>query len=303
MARGLSLSPAASRPVQCAFPETRRRTRWRSTTGRRAPAGAGLSPAGCRRSPSPSWSSPWRRSSASCGRACATPSGSPYLRWVTAGLAVVAGGLLVWTLVRDPGAAGAALRLARPRLPAGGAPGRSAGGSGTPRWTRSSGSTCSSTACSPLLFERAFRPAPPRPPAARPDRRPPWPWSASRTSGCSGSRRCGWATGATCCSTSGPASSGTSSPSPSRAKAGGRSGPGAASRRLAAGLGAVLALAAGAFFDTAHLGYEIHDPRAGSFVSLVLAGGAGAAAAERRGAAGPRKAGRRSGRSRSRTPT
>lgn len=44
--------------------------------------------------------------------------------------------------------------------------------------------------------------------------------------------------------------------------------PGRESRRLAAGLGAVLVLAAGAFFDTAHLGYEIHDPRAGSFVSL-----------------------------------
>lgn len=43
--------------------------------------------------------------------------------------------------------------------------------------------------------------------------------------------------------------------------------PNEASRRLAAILGAAVVLAGTAFFDTAHLGHEIHDPRAGSFVS------------------------------------
>lgn len=40
-----------------------------------------------------------------------------------------------------------------------------------------------------------------------------------------------------------------------------------ASRRLAAGLGAVLALAFAGFFDQAHLGHEIRDPRSGVFLS------------------------------------
>lgn len=39
------------------------------------------------------------------------------------------------------------------------------------------------------------------------------------------------------------------------------------SGRLAAGLGAVLVLAGAAFFDAAHLGHEIRDPRAGVFLS------------------------------------
>lgn len=38
-------------------------------------------------------------------------------------------------------------------------------------------------------------------------------------------------------------------------------------RRLAAGLTALFVLAAAAFFDTAHLGHEIRDPRAGTFRS------------------------------------
>lgn len=44
-----------------------------------------------------------------------------------------------------------------------------------------------------------------------------------------------------------------------------RSAP--ASRRLAAGLGALLALAFAGFFDQAHLGHEIRDPRSGVFLS------------------------------------
>lgn len=43
--------------------------------------------------------------------------------------------------------------------------------------------------------------------------------------------------------------------------------PAAASRRLACALGAVVAIAAAAFLDLAHLGHEVHDPRAGVFVS------------------------------------
>jgi hypothetical protein len=42
---------------------------------------------------------------------------------------------------------------------------------------------------------------------------------------------------------------------------------GSASARLAAGLGAVVALAGAGFFDLAHLGHEIRDPRAGVFLS------------------------------------
>lgn len=44
-----------------------------------------------------------------------------------------------------------------------------------------------------------------------------------------------------------------------------RSGP--ASRRLAVGLGAAVVLAGAAFYDLAHLGHEIRDPRAGVFLS------------------------------------
>jgi hypothetical protein len=43
--------------------------------------------------------------------------------------------------------------------------------------------------------------------------------------------------------------------------------PAAATWRLAAGLGAVAVLAGALFFDLAHLGYEVHDPRAGVFLS------------------------------------
>jgi hypothetical protein len=43
--------------------------------------------------------------------------------------------------------------------------------------------------------------------------------------------------------------------------------PGPASRRLALGLFSLFTLAAAAFFDTAHLGHEIHDPVAGVFRS------------------------------------
>lgn len=43
--------------------------------------------------------------------------------------------------------------------------------------------------------------------------------------------------------------------------------PGGASRRLAAVLGAIVVVAAGAFLDTAHLGHEVRDPRAGIFLS------------------------------------
>jgi hypothetical protein len=39
------------------------------------------------------------------------------------------------------------------------------------------------------------------------------------------------------------------------------------SRRLAAGLGAAAVLAGALFFDLAHLGHEVHDPRAGVFLS------------------------------------
>jgi hypothetical protein len=42
---------------------------------------------------------------------------------------------------------------------------------------------------------------------------------------------------------------------------------GAAARRLAAGLGAAAVLLGALFFDLAHLGYEIRDPRAGVFLS------------------------------------
>lgn len=50
-------------------------------------------------------------------------------------------------------------------------------------------------------------------------------------------------------------------PAGSAGRAGGRS------VRLAAGLAAVLVLAGAAFFDAAHLGHEIRDPRAGVFLS------------------------------------
>lgn len=43
--------------------------------------------------------------------------------------------------------------------------------------------------------------------------------------------------------------------------------PAAGSARLAAGLGAALVLGGTAFFDAAHLGHEIRDPRAGVFLS------------------------------------
>lgn len=42
---------------------------------------------------------------------------------------------------------------------------------------------------------------------------------------------------------------------------------GLASRRLAVGLGAAVVLAGAAFYDLAHLGHEIRDPRAGVFLS------------------------------------
>jgi hypothetical protein len=42
---------------------------------------------------------------------------------------------------------------------------------------------------------------------------------------------------------------------------------GAAARRLAAGLGAAAVLLGALFFDLAHLGHEIRDPRAGVFLS------------------------------------
>lgn len=43
--------------------------------------------------------------------------------------------------------------------------------------------------------------------------------------------------------------------------------PGPGTRRLACALGAVVVLAAAAFYDAAHLGHEIRDPRAGVFLS------------------------------------
>lgn len=43
--------------------------------------------------------------------------------------------------------------------------------------------------------------------------------------------------------------------------------PSPESRRLALGLGSVLVLAGAAFFDSAHLGHEVRDPRAGTFRS------------------------------------
>lgn len=57
--------------------------------------------------------------------------------------------------------------------------------------------------------------------------------------------------------------------------------PGPESVRLALGLGSVFVFAGAAFFDTAHLGREIHDPRAGVFRSWFSAEELARAAEER----------------------